>query len=215
MSDLQIDIISDVSCPWCIVGYRGLEKALENLQGELSAKVNWHAFELSPNMPKEGQALSEYMTERYGSTPEQQAQNREVLAQRGKEVGFEFAFSADKRIYNTFDAHRLIFWANTQGKQTELKIALFTLYFQELGDPSDHSSLLTVVEKVGLDTEQAMAILSSDKFTQEVRAEQQKYASMGITSVPSVVVNNKYLIQGGQPANVFEQTLKKISNEQQ
>ena len=140
MSQLQIDIISDVSCPWCIVGYKGLEKALTNLQGKLDANIQWHAFELSPDMPKEGQRLSDYMTERYGVTKEQSDQNREALLKRGSDVGFEFVYSDEKRIYNTFDAHRLIFWAKSQGKQTELKLALFTLYFQNMGDPSDHLS---------------------------------------------------------------------------
>ncbi|MBO1255968.1 DsbA family oxidoreductase [Alteromonas sp. 5E99-2] len=213
MSQLQIDIISDVSCPWCIVGYKGLEKALTNLQGKLDASIQWHAFELSPDMPKEGQLLSDYMTERYGVTKEQSDQNREALLKRGSDVGFEFVYSDEKRIYNTFDAHRLIFWAKSQGKQTELKLALFTLYFQNMGDPSDHLSLLDTVESVGLDTTEAKRILDGDMYTQEVREEQKKFASMGITSVPSVVVNNKYLIQGGQPADVFEKTLLKISEE--
>ncbi|WP_339766889.1 DsbA family oxidoreductase [uncultured Paraglaciecola sp.] len=210
---LKIDIVSDVSCPWCIIGYKALDEALGKLEGKVVADITWQPFELNPNMPPEGQEIVEHITEKYGISVEQSEQNREMIKQRGLEVGYAFGNRGGGRIYNTFDAHRLLHWAEDEGKQTELKLALFDLYFKESGDPSDHAQLLTVVESVGLDKVAAKAILDSDKFTQEVREAQQLYQANGISSVPAVIVNNKHLISGGQPAAVFEQALAQIAQE--
>lgn len=212
-SALKIDIVSDVSCPWCIIGYKALEEALGKLDGKVTADITWQPFELNPNMPPQGQEIVEHITEKYGISVEQSEQNREMIKQRGLEVGYEFGNRGGGRIYNTFDAHRLLHWAEETGKQTELKLALFDLYFKESGDPSNHEQLLSVVERVGLDKAEAQAILSCDKYTQEVREAQHLYQSNGISSVPAVIVNNKHLISGGQPASVFEQALTQIAQE--
>jgi predicted DsbA family dithiol-disulfide isomerase len=210
---MKIDIVSDVSCPWCIIGYQALDKALENLAPEIEAQITWHPFELNPHMPAEGQEITEHITQKYGISAEQAANNREMIKQRGLDVGYEFGHRGGGRIYNTFDAHRLLHWAKEQGKQTELKLALFDLYFKQSGNPSDHQQLLEVVSKVGLDQAQAAQILSSDKFATEVRQLQQHYTNSGIQSVPAVIVNEKHLISGGQPVAIFEQALKQIANE--
>ncbi|WP_158768615.1 DsbA family oxidoreductase [Paraglaciecola sp. L1A13] len=210
---LKIDIVSDVSCPWCIIGYKALDEALGKLEGKVVADITWQPFELNPNMPPEGQEIVEHITEKYGISVEQSEQNREMIKQRGLEVGYAFGNRGGGRIYNTFDAHRLLHWAEDEGKQTELKLALFDLYFKQSGDPSDHAQLLAVVESVGLDKDAAKAILDSDKFTQEVREAQQLYQANGISSVPAVIVNNKHLISGGQPVAVFEQALAQIAQE--
>jgi predicted DsbA family dithiol-disulfide isomerase len=212
VTTLKIDIVSDVSCPWCIIGYQALNQALDNLSPEVKADISWQPFELNPNMPPQGQDIVEHITEKYGISVEQSEQNRAMIKQRGLEVGYEFGHRGGGRIYNTFDAHRLLHWAGEEGKQTELKLALFDLYFQQSGDPSDHSQLLQVVEKVGLDKAQASAILASDKYTDEVRAAQRLYQANDISSVPAVIINNKHLISGGQPAAVFEQALREIAN---
>lgn len=212
-TNLQIDIVSDVSCPWCIIGYKGLEEALQRLAADVSADISWKPFELNPQMPKEGQEITEHLTEKYGITAEQSEANRAALKERGLSVGYEFGNRGGGRIYNTFDAHRLLHWAEEQGKQTALKLALFDLYFQQNGNPSDHKQLLDVVELVGLDRLQAEKILESGQYTDQVRAQQQHYQSMGISSVPAVIVNNKHLISGGQPAESFEQALKQIASE--
>ncbi|MGY0580237.1 MAG: DsbA family oxidoreductase [Paraglaciecola chathamensis] len=210
---LKIDIVSDVSCPWCIIGYKALDEALGKLEGKVTADISWQPFELNPNMPPEGQEIVEHITEKYGISVEQSEQNREMIKQRGLDVGYEFGNRGGGRIYNTFDAHRLLHWAEEAGKQTELKLAFFDLYFKQSGDPSNHEQLLAVVEQVGLDKAAAQEILTTGKYTQEVREAQHLYQSNGISSVPAVIVNNKHLISGGQPASVFEQALSQIAQE--
>jgi predicted DsbA family dithiol-disulfide isomerase len=210
---ITLDIVSDISCPWCIIGYQSLNKALAKLSPDISADITWQPFELNPQMPKEGQAITEHITEKYGITVEQSNQNREMIKQRGLELGYEFLNRSGGRIYNTFDAHRLLHWAKGFGKQTELKLALFDLYFKQSGDPSDHQQLLSVLNSVGLDQNKAQEILASNEYEQEVRELQRHYQSAGITSVPAVIVNNKHLISGGQPAAVFEHALRQIAEE--
>jgi predicted DsbA family dithiol-disulfide isomerase len=214
MKELQLDIVSDVSCPWCIIGYNSLQIALKNLQGKVTANITWHPFELNPQMPKEGQEINEHLGQKYGINEQQINQNREMIKQRGLSVGYEFGNRGGGRIYNTFDAHRLLHWAKLNQHQTELKLALFDLYFKASGDPSDHEQLLAVIANIGLDVNEARHILASDTYTEEVRAEQQHYQSQGISSVPAVVVNNKHLISGGQAPDVFEKALLQISLEQ-
>jgi len=210
---LKLDIVSDISCPWCIIGYQSLNQALTQLAPDISVDITWQPFELNPQMPKEGQEITEHITEKYGISVEQSEQNREMIKQRGLEVGYAFGNRGGGRIYNTFDAHRLLHWAKECGKQTELKLALFDLYFKQNGDPSDHQQLLDVSQNVGLDRARAQQILASNQYQQEVRELQRHYQSAGISSVPAVIVNNKHLISGGQPAAVFEQALREIAYE--
>ncbi len=212
-TQLKIDIVSDVSCPWCIIGYQALTQALTNLAPTIQADITWKPFELNPQMPKEGQEITEHITQKYGITVQQSEQNRAAIRERGLAVGYEFGNRGGGRIYNTFDAHRLLHWAHELGKQTELKLALFDLYFQQSGNPSDHQQLLSVVESLGLDVAEAKQILDSDKYAADVRKQQQFYQSAGVSSVPAVIVNDKHLISGGQPAEVFEQALQKIAAE--
>ncbi|WP_339723538.1 DsbA family oxidoreductase [uncultured Paraglaciecola sp.] len=212
-TQLKIDIVSDVSCPWCIIGYQALNQALSNLAPGIQADITWQPFELNPQMPKEGQEITEHITQKYGISEEQAEQNRTAIKERGLSVGYEFGNRGGGRIYNTFDAHRLLHWAHELGKQTELKLALFNLYFQQSGNPSDHQQLLSVVESIGLDAAQAQQILDSEQYTAEVRKQQQHYQSAGISSVPAVIVNDKHLISGGQPTEIFEQALKQIAAE--
>jgi len=210
---LKLDIVSDVSCPWCIIGYQSLNQALTKLDPDITVDITWQPFELNPNMPKEGQDITEHITEKYGISVEESHKNRKMIMQRGSELGYEFGNRIDGRIYNTFDAHRLLHWAKEEGKQTELKLALFDLYFKLNDDPSDHAKLLQVSENVGLDRNRAQQILASNEYDQDVRELQRHYQAAGISSVPAVIVNNKHLISGGQPADVFEQALKEIAKE--
>jgi len=198
-TDLKIDIVSDVSCPWCIIGYKALQTALAEISPDITASIEWQPFELNPQMPPEGQEINEHLTQKYQISQEQADQNREAIKQRGLSVGYEFGNRGGGRIYNTFDAHRLLHWAKSEGKQTELKLALFDLYFKESGDPSDHAQLLQTAKSVGLDLEKAKKVLDSDQFLDEVRRTQQHYQSAGVHSVPAVIVNDKHLISGGQP----------------
>jgi predicted DsbA family dithiol-disulfide isomerase len=211
---LKIDIVSDVSCPWCIIGYQSLASALDRLAPEISARIAWKPFELNPKMPVAGQLLGEHLHEKYGSSAADIAQTRNMIAARGAAVGFQFNFTDNARIYNTFNAHRLLYWARTFDKQTELKLALFKLYFTAGGNPGNPEELIKAVGNIGLSKEDAKKILESDQFVTEVREEEARYLAMGITSVPTFIINDKYMINGGQSVDTFVETLNKIVAEE-
>lgn len=216
LKTLKIDFVSDVVCPWCVVGLGGLETALDKLKAEgITADIAFQPFELNPGMAPEGENIVEHIGRKYGSTPEQSAQNREMIRQRAGEVGFDMRMSADSRIWNTFDAHRLLHWAGEvdAAKQKNLKQALFAVHFTEGRNLTDAGVLTAVAEGVGLDRAEAAEILASDRYVQAVRDVQALWRSRGINSVPAVVVEGKYLISGGQPAGVFEDALRKIAGE--
>ena len=208
---LRIDFVSDVSCPWCVIGLKSLEQALERVDGEVAATLHFQPFELNPNMGPDGQDIVEHVTEKYGATAEQQAHSREMIRQRGADVGFTFEMERRGRIYNTFDAHRLLSWAEEQGRQRELKLALFDAYFTRCEDPSNHDVLLRVVERVGLDRDTASGILQSSEYADDVREREQFFQRAGIQSVPAIIINQRHLISGGQPPEVFEQALRDIA----
>ena len=210
---LKIDFVSDVSCPWCVIGLKSLEQALDQLGSEVSADIHFQPFELNPQMAPEGEDIVEHIANKYGSTPEQMAASRDGIRARGAELGFTFNMEKRGRIYNTFDAHRLLHWAELEGRQIELKRALFEAYFTDGRNPSDHEVLIDVATRVGLDAQQAREILASDRYAADVRQREQLFGQLGIRAVPSVIVNDKYLIQGGQPVAVFEQALRKIATE--
>jgi predicted DsbA family dithiol-disulfide isomerase len=212
-SPLKIDFVSDVSCPWCVIGLRSLEQALDSLGQEVTADIHFQPFELNPDMPAGGQDIVEHIEQKYGSTREQIERNQEGIRERGAELGFKFDMGKRARIYNTFDAHRLLHWAELEGRQHDLKRALFAAYFTEGRDPSDHEVLIEIAKQVGLDPVRAREILASDLYANEVRERTHFYREHGIQAVPSVIINNKYLIQGGQPVGVFEQALRKIAAE--
>ncbi|MDP2075380.1 DsbA family oxidoreductase [Hydrogenophaga sp.] len=215
-TSLKIDFVSDVSCPWCAVGLGALEEALGKLQGEVSAELHFQPFELNPKMPAEGQDIGEHLTQKYGSTAEQQVQIRDTIRARGAEVGFPFNPEGRGRIWNTFDAHRLLHWAEHEGapgQQHALKKALLAACHTRSEAMGDHGVLLGCVREVGLDEARAQAILASDEFAQAVREREGFYTSVGIHSVPAVIVNDRHLISGGQPAAVFEQALRQIASE--
>lgn len=207
---LKIDIVSDVSCPWCIIGYKSLNGALAKLAPQVSAKIVWKPFELNPDMPIEGQNLGEHLHQKYGSSKADSDQAREMITARGAALDFQFNFKDEGRIYNTFNAHRLLYWARQYDRQTELKLAFFRLYFTEGGNPGDTEDLIKAVAKAGLSPDEARKILVSDRFVNEVQAEEKKYLDMGVSSVPTFIINDKYLITGGQPVDAFVDTLQKI-----
>ncbi|WP_300652345.1 DsbA family oxidoreductase [Hydrogenophaga sp.] len=215
-TSLKIDFVSDVSCPWCAVGLGALEEALGKLQGEVSAELHFQPFELNPKMGAEGQDIGEHLTQKYGSTAAQQVQIRETIRARGAEVGFVFNPEGRGRIWNTFDAHRLLHWASLEGapgQQHALKKALLAACHTRSEAMGYHGVLLACVREVGLDEVRAQAILASDEFAQAVREREGFYTSVGIHSVPAVIINDQHLISGGQPAAVFEQALRQIAAE--
>ncbi len=218
---LKIDFVSDVSCPWCVIGLKALDKALANVSPDITVEMHFQPFELNPKMAAEGQEITEHITQKYGISPAQANANRENIRQRGAELGFKFS-KADEagggrsRVYNTFDAHRLLHWAETisPALQKALKDALFTSYFTDGQSPGSHEVLVRVAGEVGLDVARAKAILDSDEFAADVREREQFYLNQGIHSVPAIIINDKHLISGGQPVEVFEQALRQIAAEQ-
>lgn len=213
MKKLQIDIVSDVMCPWCIVGYKGLESALNQLAPSLEADISWLPFELNPNMPIEGQDLTQHIMEKYGISKQQSDQNRDMLTQRGKDVEFDFNFSDKLRMINSFDLHRLLTWAKDLGKQHELQMAFFDQHFTYSTPLNINKNLLDIVKSVGLDVVQAQNILDSEEYADRVRAEQKLSLERGIHSVPTFIINNKYSVSGGQPAESFKKILQEIAQE--
>ena len=213
MTKLKIDFVSDISCPWCVIGLKSLEKAIERLDGVASAELHFQPFELNPRMAAVGQDIGEHLAEKYGATPEQGAQTREMIRARGAELGFRFDMGARSRIYNTFDAHRLLHWAEEHGRQRELKMALFEAYFTKGESPGDHTVLARVAGEVGLDAAAAAEVLASGAYASEVREREQFYQQQGINSVPAIIINDRHLISGGQPPEVFEQALRQIAAE--
>ena len=204
---LQIDFVSDIACPWCAVGLSALQLALERFD-DVDVNIVLHPFELNPDMTPEGQSIVEYMGRKYGRTPEQIAESQAMIRERGASVGF--TFGQRLKVYNTFDAHRLLHWAGIQGKQLPLKIALLRAYHGEGKDTSSHDVLVEAAQSVGLDGDAARAVLSSDEYAVAVRAEEQKYQGLGIQSVPATILNGRYLISGGQPVEAFEQVIRQV-----
>lgn len=221
LKTLKIDFVSDVVCPWCVVGLGGLETALERLEPEgIAADIAFQPFELNPQIAPEGENIVEHIGRKYGSTPEQSAANREAIRARAAEVGFDMRMGPDSRIWNTFDAHRLLHWAreaapqeNGESRQKALKHALFTAHFTENKNITDAGVLTQAAETAGLDRAEAAEVLASGRYAQAVRQAEELWRSRGINSVPAVVVEGKYLISGGQPASAFEQALRQIAKE--
>lgn len=211
---LKIDFVSDIACPWCAVGLGALEQALTELQSEVQADLHFQPFELNPHMAEGGQDLFEHLHQKYGSSKEQQAQMYDNIKARGAEVGFAFHPTGRGRIFNTFDAHRLLHWAEVTaeaGAQLRLKKAFLEAYQGRGETIESHDVLLNIVQTLGMDVEAARAILQSDTYAQDVRDKENFYTNAGIHSVPAVIINDRHLISGGQPAHVFAQVLREIA----
>lgn len=218
MTTLKIDFVSDVSCPWCVIGLKSLDQALERVRGDIKAELHFQPFELNPKMAPEGQEITEHITEKYGITPAQAHANRENIRARGAQVGFKFSMADEpgggrSRIYNTFDAHRLLHWAELESpaKQKVLKETLFKAYFTDGQSPASHEVLVKAAAEAGLNEARAREVLASGEYAGEVREREQFYLTQGIHSVPAVIINDRHLISGGQPAEVFEQALRQIA----
>lgn len=211
MKQLQIDIVSDVVCPWCAIGYANLATALAQINAEVQAQVNWHPFQLNPSMGKEGQDINEHLAEKYGLDASQLQENKGRIQQVGAQAGVTFKFEQRARIFNTLDCHILLHFAGERQLQTPLKLALFEAYFSEGQDISDRAVLLDVAKKVGLNPVEAQIVLNDAHYKSVVQDEESKYKTMGINSVPAFIVNNQYLISGGQAVETFKQSLLEIA----
>jgi predicted DsbA family dithiol-disulfide isomerase len=219
-TSLKIDFVSDVSCPWCVIGLKALDQALERVKADVQAEVHFQPFELNPGMAPEGQEITEHITQKYGISPEQANANRENIRRRGAALGFKFSTASEPgggrhRIYNTFDAHRLLHWAGLEGaaQQRALKEGLFAAYFTDGQSPASHEVLARVAGEAGLDAARAHEVLAGHDYADEVRSQAKFYLDQGIHSVPAVIINDRHLISGGQPPEVFEQALRQIAQE--
>ncbi|MGO3344373.1 MAG: DsbA family oxidoreductase [Marinomonas sp.] len=212
----QIDIqfVSDIMCPWCVVGLENLKAALIQLDDKIDAKITFQPFELNPDMPQEGQDFDEHIQQKYGISKEQSDQNRQVIKERGQAVDFIFSFKPESRMWNSFDAHRLLHWAEHEEKQAELKLALFKAHFTHGQNISNHDVLASVAAAVDLDPKAAKGVLEKGQFTDDVRQKEAFWQKNGITSVPTIIVNNKYAISGAQPSETFKQALEDIMNKE-
>ncbi len=205
---LKIDFVSDVACPWCVVGLSSLQQALARLGDAVSAEITLRPFELNPDMGPGGESIQDYMARKYGRTEEEIVQSQAMIRQRGADVGFEFG--SRTRVYNTFDAHRLLHWASLEGRQLPLKMALFRAYFTESKDSSNHEVLVEAAAAAGLDAEKARTVLSGDAYAAQVREMEKHYQDMGIRSVPSIIFNDQFLVSGGQPVEAFENAIREV-----
>lgn len=209
---LRLDFISDINCPWCALGLANLRTALAKLGDEITVDLHFQPFELNPQLPHEGVDLVDYLRNKYGMTAEQVEANHATLRERGAEVGF--VFGKRDRLWNSFDAHRLLYWAEQEGvadSQYKLKTALMQAYQGEGRNHSDAQVLVELAGQCGLDKTRAQEILASDLYGREVRDLEQQWQSAGISAVPSLVINQKHLLQGAQPAELIEQALRDIN----
>ena len=208
---MKLQFVSDVACPWCAIGLNSLEIALKRIGDEAAVDLELEPFELNPDMPPEGEDVLEYVARKYGSSAVELAARHALIRERGAAVGF--TFGPRTRIWNTFDAHRLLHWAGLEGRQRELQHALLAAYHTRGENPGSHKVLLRLAAEMGLDVERARAVLESGEYGSEVRERIRHWQLLGIHSVPSIVVDGRYLIQGGQPPEAFEQALREIAAE--
>ena len=214
---MKIDFVSDVSCPWCVIGLLALEQAMAEVAAEgIRPTVHFQPFELNPQMGAEGQEIVEHLMQKYGIDAAQVAANTEAIRLRGAELGFTFSAGTTRRIYNTFDTHRLLHWAGLQSPEAQraLKYRLFEAYFTEGQNPGDTALLQRLATEVGLDAAEAAAVLASDRYATEVRQAESRVHRSGIHSVPAVIIDDQYLVSGGQPAEVFAQALRQVAARQ-
>ena len=208
---MKLQFVSDIACPWCAIGLNSLEIALKRIGGDAAVDLELEPFELNPDMPPEGEDVLAYVSRKYGSSAAELAARHALIRERGVAVGF--TFGPRTRIWNTFDAHRLLHWAGPEGRQRELKHALLAAYHTRGENPGSHEVLLRMAAEVGLHAERARAVLDSGEYGAEVRERIKHWQQLGIHSVPSIVVDGRYLIQGGQPPEAFEQALREIAAE--
>ncbi|WMD18630.1 DsbA family oxidoreductase [Achromobacter seleniivolatilans] len=215
MAKIHIDFVSDVACPWCAVGLGGLLEAMRRLDSEVDVELHFRPFELNPDMPGGGQNTIERLMAKYGYDREQVQANRKVISERAAAVGMPMRMAEDNRSFNTFDAHRLIHWAGLQGQtqQIAMKKSLLDMYHHQNRDTSDAEVLAQAARDAGLDESAAREVLASNRYADDVRAEEDAWRNRGITSVPSVILNGQYLVSGGQPPEAFEQALRQVAQE--
>jgi predicted DsbA family dithiol-disulfide isomerase len=212
---MRIDFVSDVVCPWCVIGLKSLEQALANAADIVAADIHFQPFELNPDMPRQGQNVAEHIAQKYGTDPERSKGTRDLIRTSAAGFGFAMRSGPESRIWNTFDCHRLLHWAGLEGRQHDLKMALFTAHFSDGKDLGDARVLVDAAVSAGLDADAAQDILESGTYIDEVRRDERFWREQGISAVPAIVIDGKYLISGGQPVEAFEKAIRSIAAETQ
>lgn len=207
---IKLDIISDVVCPWCIIGYNHLKAAIEQLGIEDRIEIEWQPFELNPDMPAEGENLRDHVARKYGSSAEESKNARIRIASIGAEHDFKFNYFDEMKMVNTFDAHLLLDYAKSMGKQTELKLRFFTAFFSEQKDVSNHKVLKQELVSVGLDPEEGMRWLNDAQRRSSVRSTEKQWQKMGVSSVPTVIFNGEHGVSGAHPVEGYKQILTEL-----
>jgi predicted DsbA family dithiol-disulfide isomerase len=215
MKPMRIDFVSDVVCPWCVIGLKSLEQALANAADVVTPQIHFQPFELNPDMPREGQNVGEHIAQKYGADPERSKSTRDLIRSSAAAFGFAMNSGSDSRIWNTFDCHRLLHWAGLHGQQPALKLALFTTHFSDGRDLGDPEVLVAAAASAGLDAVAARDVLASGAYADDVRRDERFWREQGISAVPAVVIDGKYLITGGQPVEAFEKAIRSIAAEKQ
>lgn len=215
MNKLQIDIVSDIACPWCAIGYARLQQAIASLADEISVEIRWHAFELNPDASGDGEPILQALSRKYGRSPQEMEAAQADMMRIAEGLGLNFSRMQERYTRNTFDGHRLVKWAAEAGKQTDMKLALFDAYFGHAANIADHDILQARAESVGLDGDQARALLASDRYTEEVRQDEARWQQAGVTGVPAFILNQRYLISGAQEPDTLMAALRKVANEAQ
>lgn len=211
MKTLHIDIVSDIACPWCAIGYARLEQAMSSMASELTFQVEWHAFELNPDKASDGEPILQALSRKYGrSVGEMEAAQRNMM-DIAEGLGLNFSKMQERFTRNTFDAHRLVKWAGEQHRQTDMKMALFDAYFGHASDISDIQVLVGCAEAIGLDGAQARKILVSDAFAEAVRADEALYQQSGVSAVPAFIINKRHLISGAQEPETLVNAFREIA----
>ncbi|NMT64466.1 DsbA family oxidoreductase [Marinobacter orientalis] len=211
MTTVQIDIVSDIACPWCAIGYARLEKAMEALKDEMDFAVEWHAFELNPDPSGDGEPILPALSRKYGRSEDEMRANQAQMIEIATELGLNFEKLQQRYTRNTFDAHRLVKWAGEQGKQTEMKMAFFEAYFGRAENISDPDVLIHCVEAIGLDGQQAREVLASDRYADAVRQDEAQYQQAGVSAVPAFIINRKYLVSGAQEPETLTKAFREIA----
>ena len=213
MQTLRIDLVSNIACPWCAIGYRRLEQALEMLNDDIEVDLIWQPFELNPDMPPEGEPILDHLCRKYGQDADSIEQMQSEMTKLASDLGLNFDGAEARRAHNTFDAHRVLAWAAEQGRETELQLALFDAYFGEAKRPSDPVVLREAAQQVGLDGDAATAVAHSERYAETVRAAEQRFMQAGVSAVPAFVINERYLISGAQPATQLADAIRQIAND--
>lgn len=206
---IKVDIVSDVVCPWCAIGYHQLAKASK--ETGIVLDISWHPFELNPQMSDQGENLREHLAAKYGTTPEGSKAARVRFTEMGAALGFTFNYADDMRMWNTFRAHQLIDWADSLGKGHETKMALFAAYFGRRENISDLQVLADIATIIGMDRSQTLSILESGGRADIVRQKESFWTSRGIAGVPAMIFEEKHLVTGAQGERNYAQILRHFS----